>query len=227
MKKKRIAFIVGLLTLGIYFSIAFTMSSFDKNDPGGGNNAGCTDPPLTRSITLNFDSPNDANWARQPNFQGFVPSEDLRFGAIPALMLMIRNKWYAMVTVTSPQCPDFSFQYVLQTGSQVVSIQVPPADFEFHLEVVYWETYDAPYHNFDFNITPTYPGETNAGRLKHIFEYTFLAPWNQGVSQPIYLSPSHLVEDINPWGCADCGDSKPAGIEDYTDANDFITNRGN
>jgi len=225
MKKKSITLLVSLLTLCIYFGIAFTMSS--KSDPlDPGPSVTCNDPSLTRTIAINFVSPNNANWARQPNFQGHIPYPDLRTGGLPGQMLMVKDKWHAKVTVTSPNCPDFSFEYVLQTGSSVVNIQVPPAEFDFHLEVVYWETYDAPYNPFDFNITPPFAGQTNAGRLVHIYEYTYPGPWNAGITQPIYLSPSHLVEDMNPWGDGG-GNTKPTGIEDYTDANDFIANRGN
>ncbi|MCF6308491.1 MAG: hypothetical protein L3J09_11110 [Flavobacteriaceae bacterium] len=201
-----------------YLSIAFTLSSFDKvEDPD------CDLETIERQIAINFVNPNDANWARETNYQGWIPGEDLRSGTSPGLMLMVRDKWFCKITVTSPQCSDYIFETVLLTGSSVANLTIP-SESDFYIEVIYYETFDAPHAPFNFNIPAAGGGSgSDAGRLLWVHDEYYMSAWNNGVTQPVYVQPSVLIEDKDPWGGAD---PKGGMFADFENANDFIENRG-
>lgn len=218
MNKKLMTLLTGALMLCCYFGILFTMSSKDKVDPNGGGSINCNADSITRQITINFGDPNSANQWRKPNFQGHVPSNDLRFGTPPALLMSEKDKWYCNVTITSPQCPDFLFQHVLVNANNVINIHLP-GDADFHVAVRYYETFDAPNNIFDFNISDTVTlfciGETTRVNWG-AYEY-FQSAWNSGISQPLTLFPRGHKCDEDPFAV-----NKGLLPIDYETANDFI-----
>jgi len=221
MKKKVFILGAGVIMLCFSFGLFFTLSSFDKNDPDPGPDI-CDTTNITRQISINFPNPNEANQYRNPNFQGWIPSEDLRSYTTPGVLPSVKDKWYSKVTITSSQCTDFLYEWVLEEGNHLVNIELP-GEADFYVQIDYYETFDSPYNPFDFNIDVDGPNclGSHGYVTWHANEY-FMSSWNNGITQPIYLTLGVLGCEYDGFGI-DIG--KGLMPEDYETANDFIEDR--
>lgn len=221
MKKQLTIFSTGAFILFCCFSMLLTLSSKDKNDPGPPDPDVCSASNQTRQLAINFESPNTANQFRTTGFSGHIPTPDMRNGNNPGVHVSEKNKWHCKITITSPQCSDFRYEWVLENSDNVVNVTVP-SEADFIIYVLYSETFDSPYNAFDFNIDALGSNPNCIGFSQKLIwqaEEYYLSSWNAGISQPITLSPSYLQCEIDPNGI-DIG--KNFFPSDYESANDFI-----
>ena len=123
----------------------------------------------------------------------FIPSPDLRWGDAPGNWVHESDKYFCLVTITSPNCPAYNWQQALTSsgiGSNGMAVKLPPEGYDVTLKVEYWEKGDANVPGF--NLAPTdsstFFGPYIKSRLKYTFQQTYLGGWGSSIPQPVYLN---------------------------------------
>lgn len=182
--------------------------------------------PLSGKIQINF--PITANSYRNTNFEYYVPFPDMRNGNAPGQWRHESNKYFCLVTVTSPNCSQWSWEQALDlnnsNGTGRMDIKLAPQGYSSTIKVEYWERGDDlnGSNNIDFNKPPT---ETwaNASRVKYQFQQTFQGWGSSNAAQPINLTAVQnagylsLNDSITVGGKMASGDL--SGLNDYIKMN--------
>ncbi|MEM8937875.1 MAG: hypothetical protein AAGC64_00850 [Bacteroidota bacterium] len=214
--------------LGIFFlaGLAFTMSSKRSQLPS-------PDPiPCEVDISNNLEDAQISiffeivdNPFRQPGFEGYIPSPDLRFGDIAGGGCAGPNDFSISVRLTSPQCPNWEWvRYSDDTNTTsggTMDIKTPPPGYDLRLEVTYTEQADEV-NDLDFNTNNLF-GANSGTHVVYRFDMTYLGGLTASVPQPIFLTPSNQVEAKcgNCLACDGAGNKK-ADITDFKTINQFI-----
>jgi len=225
----------------VFIMISFAMvlmSTKDRPQPDGDSTPCESLAGDDARIRINVDPfGSSANFFRNDGFQDFVPSQnDLRvLDGDPAGFLSQEDRYYCIVTVTSPQCADWVWEAALSNDNRdndIMDIRVPPEGFDTRINVVYYEIADFPVTGTDFNR----PGLLGEGGVRVIYEATetFLgAPGLLGnPPEPINLFATDTdVEGIEICeffcdGDYDIGKGIMGDVlEDYGSINTLINNR--
>ena len=182
--------------------------------------------PLNGKIQINF--PITANSFRNPNYEYYIPFPDLRNGNEPGQWRHESNKYFCLVTVTSPNCSQWSWEKAMDlnnsNGSGRMDIKVAPQGYSSTIKVEYWERGDdlGGSNSIDFN-KPPFETWANASRVKYQYQQTFQGWGSSSVAQPINLTAVQnagyyaINDSITVGGKTASGDL--SGLNDYINMN--------
>lgn len=212
-KKRRVLsfLILSLIVSGLLFTLSSKGTDIDDiPDP-----VYCEELEGTAAqIQINFH-PTSHNAYRASGYVGYIPTPDLRTSGNPAGTSAEADKYYCIVTVTTPQCSDWIWERALtlnnSNGTGKMDVMFTPADqnWDTVVRVTYYEIMDFPTTPINFN------SSGSAMSVEYVFEHQY-----QGiptVPQPIQLYATGTVVRGVP------GDGgKNYNIGDYGNVNDYL-----
>lgn len=132
------------------------------------------------------------NIYRNPSYEYYIPSPDMRWNDIPGQSITDQTKFTCTVNVTSPNCPSFHWSRSFENPGNIMNIQLPPSSFDATIKVTYIERGE-DFSTFDFNkpATDMFGNPKNYSRVKYQFQRTYLGGWsNPNIVETLYLVPT-------------------------------------
>lgn len=216
--KKIIKIFSGALGVFVLCALMFSLSS--KSEPNLSSNACANLEGDDTSIQLYF--PGGSNPFRNPGYEFYIPSPDLRNGDFPGAGTTGDDKnYYCSVVVTTPRCPNWEYRRVFDASNGNsngrMNIKIAPDGYDTVLEVTYYE-------RIEDNTTPDFNKQISnvaIANTKVVFKHkaTYFNGWSPSTTQPIDLVPSSQRV-----GDRDLQGNKSAISGDFNSVNDFIDN---
>ena len=181
-------FLVKSFALILLSVVMFALSSKSKEPKGGfgGGSGSACDNISQANFTVNiaFDPASTANGypSRNDFYEFYIPQNDIRNGySSPASDLTNGSSYYCLVTVTSPQCPSFSWSGRVTSSNGAdgsMTIKVPDKAVETRIKVEYYEA------------CANGVWAPNNTRLKYVREKNFLSSPVGFPSETFFLIPA-------------------------------------
>ncbi len=201
---------------GIFALCALMFSLSSKSEPNLSSNQCANLEGDNARIQLYFPAVN--NPFRNPGYENYIPSPDLRNGDFPGGSTGVdATNYYCSIVVTTPRCPNWEYRRVFDASNGdsngLVNIKIAPDGFDTVLEVTYWERLDDN-TNPDFNVNNLIG---SAAEYKH--KVTYFNGWDPSRTQPVDLVPVGMI-----LRGVDGSVNKSAIPDDFSSVNDFIDN---
>jgi len=193
-----------LLTVLFMSILVFSLSS-KVHDPGyyGGPgfvpcDVNINDNLVDAQINVQFQ-PNTNNPYRNPIYEDYIPSPDLRFAHFPGATSLSSDimNYYCAVVISVNGCDDWEWSAVFNASnasrSGIMDIKLPPSGYgDLKIKVTYYERSEDSYNNAVPDFNKQHSGNySNQTRVVFRYEKLFMG-WGN-TAQVIELMPySHI-----------------------------------
>lgn len=187
----------------------------------------------SRQIRIAFNESQYPNPFRKSSYTGYIPTPDLRTGYFPGAAMMSHfqsaesSKYYAVVTITSPQCDAWEWREVFDStngnSNGVMNVKIPIDGYDARVQIKYYERIDAYSGAPDFNLDVG-GSCLNSSRVLYSFDYVFLNGWGGNIPQPMTMIPASNTTIGCPPGLSDDYGivNKSPNMSDYNSVNQYI-----